>query len=344
MQALHQRIYQMSKFIKLLVIPVLLFHQLIFSNNIAISLDSGYCWGATWLGIQNYQTSDSINFSTQLSLKIIPSPENIPVGGTAGLSYFLVLLTNSYQKIGYKFDHQISRGPYIAYPDYSTLSINNPDTFWNSVNKFPDSLLILDSLNIYNKDTFSYSLGIGKWCFNNSGADIDFGCYYTYTLKNYNAIIYAQYNYNRKMKLQIDNFHQGIVKTYSPNHPCGPVNYQIDSVHILWAADSMGNGIFKHPPVGVMEQGRREYPEYSQAFERINIQSGASSVEFSLPAKSGPINSLKIYSLNGSLVNQWQNPGRSVSWQTNGVMAGVYVAEVQFQNPSHLWSVFVIKR
>jgi len=260
------------------------------------------------------------------------------------LSYFLTFLTNSYQKIGYKFDKQISREPYKPSPVLSTQSLNNPDTIWNSVHKFPDSLLLLDSLNtlVYNnKDTIYSFIGMGKWCFKNFTGDMVFGCFYYKTWENYNAIIYALCHDNRKIKLQVDNFHKIISKPYPP---CGPDYDQIDSVHILWAADSMGNGIFKHPPVSAMDQSRPNFPGISQSFDKINIQSTTNSVEFNLPSKSSPIKSLKIYSLKGSLVNQWQNPGRSISWRIKGVMAGVYLADIQFQNQLHTSRIFVIKK
>jgi hypothetical protein len=339
MQAIHQRIYQMSKFIKLLVFPVLIYQQPIFSNNIAISLDSGYCWGQ--IGMSAFK-QDSILFSSNIALTHVGFT-NGSLGGGPEYDHAIVFIRNSFKNIGYRLNININKK--VFFSPNSTKTIGNPDTNWNIALNFPDSLIFLDSiiLNISSDSAYNYR-GIGKWCFGNSGPDIDFGCYGGGPYENYNAIMYVTCNNNQKMKLQIDKVHQAAVKTWPANHPCGPVNYQIDSIHILWAADSMGNGIFKHPPVGVMEQGRPKIPGISQSFDKINIQSTTNSVSFNLPSQSSPIKSLKIYSLNGSLVNQWQNPGRLVSWRTKGVMAGVYLVDIQFQNQLHASHMFMIKK
>jgi hypothetical protein len=336
--------------VKYIAFFLLIIQQPVCPNNITIYLDSGYCSGGIWVGKINRPSSDKIVFSDtvifpqELLFSIVLSPEVILASGTPGFSYFMVFSKEFYKTLGYKFNQQIIKRPYTQTPVLSTEALNNPDTIWNSFQKCPDSLLILDSLNtlrINNKDTISTSIGMGKWCFRNIGPDPDFGCYNFHTYENYNAIIYAQCNDNRKMKLQVDKFHKFMA---NPNPPCGPEYDQIDSVHILWAADSMGNGIFKHPPVGARDHGARKFPGVSQSLEKINIHSTTNSIEFNLPSQPAPIKSLKIYSLNGSLVNQWSNPGRSVSWRTKGVLAGIYVADVQFQNQFRASRVFMIKK
>jgi hypothetical protein len=327
----------MSKFLRIFAFAVLFIQQSIFPNNIKIPVDSGYCWGQ--IGMSAFK-KDSISFSSNLALTHVGFTTGLLGGGGPEYDHAITFIRNSFKTIGYRLNSTIEIKSNSCCPN-STRTIGNPDTIWNTSIIYPDSLIALDSIIFSRLDTASYFRGIGKWCFGNSGPDIDFRCYYYHINENYNAIIYAKCNDNCKMKLQVDKFHKFMA---NPNPPCGPEYDQIDSVHILWAADSMGNGIFKHPPVGVMEQGRPKIPGISQSFDKINIQSTTNSVKFNLPSQSSPIKSLKIYSLKGSLVNQWQNPGRFISWQTNEVMAGVYLADIQFQNQLHASRMFVIKK
>lgn len=179
---------------------------------------------------------------------------------------------------------------------------------------------------------------IGKWCLKNWVSATE-GCYW-YTLdSNYNSIVYVNCPDRRKMKLQVDNYKiENIIK--SQTQLCGPSNYWIDSIHIRWAADSMGNGIFKETPVKAIKQGI--LTEATTSAFTINV--GNWNVEFKLPAKNSGIESLRIYSLSGSRMAQWRNPGKQILWKTQGIPAGVYLANIVYENKNIGSYKFVIKK
>lgn len=133
---------------------------------------------------------------------------------------------------GFKY---LQSAHWIQFPDTTIRSIwyySSSDTDWAQSNVFPETLVNLDSLfrwqDDFNFDSLSKS---GKWFVRCDGNDI-LG-YGAGTIKNFKDIIYLETKKN-KMKLQIS-------KIYLK----GNINNQyIDSLEILWAVNSLGNGKF----------------------------------------------------------------------------------------------------
>ena len=149
------------------------------------------------------------------------------------------------------------------------------------------------------------------------------------------------------MKLQVEKFHKFAVAAFSnPMYigHCGDTSYQIDSVHILWAADSMGNGIFKHPPVRAINQKTLESFSSIPSLNCLEIRTTNGNIEFLWPFKEIPIKSLRIFNLNGSLLCQWQNPGRRLIWDVRFVPAGVYMASATLSNGQMMGRRLVLRK
>ncbi len=326
---------------KAAIILILLNCYFVFGANISIHLDSGYCSGERWINNPEYQiSSDSILFSSELSLNIvIPPHKQLLHSGTPCFDYYSIVHNNSFQNIVYKFNSAIFKksGEWI-----STETSGNPDTIWNNALSFPDSMLLVDSIMDYYgiSGTSWLFMAMGKWLFDNCGPDPDDRCYWIHMNENYNSIMYVLCNDNRKMKLQIDRCKK---KEFSVHLKCNEAKYWIDSVHILWAADSAGNGIFKPSPTKAFNQ-RISNGINSLSSNLIQIKSMNEIIEFNLSSRNSPIRSLQIFDLRGSMLAKWQNPGRNVIWNSRAIPAGAYAASWVYGNRQTMSQRFVVKK
>ena len=116
-----------------------------------------------------------------------------------------------------------------------SVYINN-DTNWAQSNAFPDALVHLDSL-LNATGMISTGIKMGVWIWyrdfhNNPEFDLSQPC------KNYNTIFYIQTQTN-KMKVMVSKFYT--------HFDWAGLTRNLDSIQILWAVDSLGNGKFQTP-------------------------------------------------------------------------------------------------
>lgn len=163
------------------------------------------------------------------------------------LAYGGLVFIDTVSSVYYKFNESLGKYNGIDTLNLSqgmySATINNPDTIWNEAMHFPDSLAPCD--------TFVYGLYGSRDDVICSKARCIYKIYstyvdnYTYHTKNeegYNSILYVRDLNNVHLKIQIYVFKT--VEKQNMNTDTFP-----DTIKVLWAADSCGNGIFKHEPV-----------------------------------------------------------------------------------------------
>ncbi len=312
------------------------------SISVNIPVGNGYCSGKMWVYPYKNPSSDSMVFSTGMSFVIIPPLELSPLSGSACSHYSIIYSNDSFTRIGYKFDSSIIKNPLDAGRHARTLTTGNPDTVWANAPSFPDSLLLLDSIKSYYgySDSLYLFIAFGKRLFGNCSDD---SCRWFLKTDNFNAIMYVQCNDNRKMKIQIDSFKVDSVEI-SPAFQCDDKKYRIDSVHILWAADSAGNGIFDPASLGPINRGAFKGGLPSLSSNCANMKTLNGIIAFNLPSCNSPIKSFQLFDLRGSLLAKWQNPGLHIIWNTRTVPAGAYAASWTYKNRLTMTQRFVVKK
>ena len=164
------------------------------------------------------------------------------------LAYGGLVFIDTLSSVNYKFHESLEKvyeqwDPSNLGQGMFTITINNPDTKWNDALHFPDSLAPCDTfirIVDFNPDNpiFTKARCIYRtWWY--IGEEIN----KTSNMPNYNGIIYVKPNNNMHMKMQISEFQ--ILEKEGMNG----TNYYPDTIKLLWAVDSAGNGMFKHDPV-----------------------------------------------------------------------------------------------
>ena len=256
---------------KFIFLPVILFLLINFTFTSAethyIELDSTYCNGKIQLHFPSVSDmeephQDTILFSD--GLKLIGVKDMVYLIMTM-VGDRLFFIPEDFNKWGNKC---------VEYPDTLTFTIEhndiepnnfyrNDDYIWEEALIFPDSLIPLEKLNsIINNDPIevkavytscaSYHEQMMQWFVGRILLDVkstDIGVWEP-------QIFYIESFEGRKFKFQL------IV-----NDPWDPWNY--DSILVLWAADSMGNGIFTNDTSHILNQNigqnnNEAFPKFSK--------------------------------------------------------------------------------
>jgi hypothetical protein len=125
-----------------------------------------------------------------------------------------------------------------------SLYINN-DTAWSQTGIFPETIVPLDSL--FDLPYNSPKIGKGKWVYNCGRiGEVQPVSSWANSAKNYNSILYFHTKRN-KMILQVSK----IWTSWQPPSPMFGVML-VDSLHLQWSVDSLGNGKFR--PASAVKQ------------------------------------------------------------------------------------------
>ena len=201
-----------------------------FSNIIAsINVGTSYSGGAVTIPKPQSINNDTVLFSNDIVLSFFDQFSGIPedqllyhgeaLDSNAALvkAGFKCLQTATWQIIG-------ASGGYYA----------TDDTVWSASLAFPDTLMHLDSLF----GSFLRRESKGKWLFYTYPNPYPFIGFSSESAEGYNNIFYIHSTVN-KMKLQFSHVY---INFYDPI-PGGTT--RVDSIRLLWAVDSLGNGIFR---------------------------------------------------------------------------------------------------
>lgn len=200
-----------------------------------VSVPDGCAEGEFWS--DPWREALSASFSCGLRVVLTSVGSVIPEQGDG---YGILLVhRDSCDSMGYSGGTRVDSLPGLHY----TYTIDNPDTVWDNALSLPDSLFGLDTFDtqillaipsLYPsygargrcfavRHVPTYPPGTPVWCSE---------------VPDHNTIIYARCNSGRCVKLQVDT-----TVVPQPNGNCG-------LVHVRWAADSAGNGLFRAVPTG----------------------------------------------------------------------------------------------
>lgn len=197
----------------------------------------------------NFWYEDTITFSTGLKITFMDLDQFI-VKNYMGIGGLVFIDTVS--SVAYKFNQSIirrndwsGRDSSWIQPGMYTCSIGNPDIIWNDATSFPDSFALCDSFVYADSGISGTKIFLRAKCLYSITQYLNDMGPHTNRLENFNAIYYVKKLNNYHMKLQVSNV---IIKEYQD----GPNNEWYSyptSINLFWAADSCGNGIFKHGQV-----------------------------------------------------------------------------------------------
>lgn len=220
------------------------------------------------------KSSSRHTFSNGLSLTVVEVNQGVTGGyyATGGL-VFLHHLSQCFYKKTETINNIPSEGHYWG--DYS-LTMNS-DVNWNQATSFPDDSQLLNIDSIYYSDKPDFYKGRPIYEVRKPIGDWD--TYYDTLIPFTNdQLIYVKSYINTYMKLQVSK-----------------VALQ-DEIRIRWAADSLGNKMFRHDPVGIVSDfNKAPTPTIKQtSIEKVVGNS------FTIPSKK--VKSIEVYSLNGKLL------------------------------------------
>ncbi len=188
---------------------------------------------------------DTITFSSGIKIAFMELNQMITrnyaaIGG--------MVLIDTISSIHYKFSDTLEKiyehwHPSDLMQGMFTNTVNNPDTNWNEAMRYPDSLAPCDTFVSRHPDNLDSIVFIRTRCIYKVRFSLGTYLWSTNSKKNYNGICYVKDCNNNHIKIQIAEF-----KTVEKQQ--GPTSSGIfpDTITLFWAADSCGNGIFKHDP------------------------------------------------------------------------------------------------
>ncbi|MBD3239806.1 MAG: hypothetical protein GF331_04420 [Chitinivibrionales bacterium] len=200
-----------------------------------IDLSAPYTKGEAWFETGGNGQTDSIHFPGVATALLQSRTSIIPEDCTLyGYVSFDTTLPSS---LGYRHDSSIALSEFWSWSAHGY--IGNPDTVWEDATAFPDSLHVLDLLTV---DVYAR----GKYCYLNNLPTL---CsqphlWSAYINPNLPAIIYMRGSNDRSVKMQIA---ECVVESSLVHADTGlHLSKEVTKVLIRWAADSAGNGVFKH--------------------------------------------------------------------------------------------------
>lgn len=273
---------------------------------------------------------DTISFSNGTKITLVEQDLYI-VRNFSGKAAIAII--DSVSSVGYKYSSSLKRswrGDTSWAGNYSKTE-GNPDTNWNEVWSYPDSLAICDSL-ITGKTPQSDKLIVKAKLVYNLHRDLGFtNPYFTYIESGYNSILYIKAQKKFHMKIQIN---QIIIV------PSGWSTYPY-TINLLWAVDSLGNKQFKHDPVTIQQV------DFNKKSIGFVMSESNGTIRYSIPQSSHRIE-INLYALNGkkikTLVNDHKPAGEySFSLKELTLGTGLYYVQAQLGDKTVTEKVAIMK-
>ncbi len=281
----------------------MLIQSILYSNVIEIDVDEPYANGEMWLsniseglGGMHIWSDDTIVFSNGTML----APMDFyvlhrPTSATLRSLCFVIVDTVSSPFFKYSND---------IYKDYSLYNFQNPDpdtqcchsgrlfdTLWNEAMQFPDSCAGFDSVMIFEGDLPDTLIPIG-YSWSRSFFGKSYPSFYVHNFgpsDSYSAIFYIKTENSTHLKLQVDDY-----TIDSSTTSMWGKNKHLGNYHFRWAADSSGNGVFKHDQVNITKP-------YSKSKKNCIGKMIRNTFHFNRAITKAEIT---IFSLRGSCVQQ----------------------------------------
>ncbi len=186
---------------------------------------------------------DTISFSSGTKITFMALNQMITRGMVFGIGGLVFIDTVS--TVYYKFNNSLEKkleywNPSEYMQGMYTNTENNPDTNWNEAMIFPDNVASCDTfvIGIWGPDSLDTLIFLKSRCIYSKRVEITSNATSTTALENYNGILYVKGLNDVHLKFQVHDFK--ILYTGMHEWP--------DTIKLFWAADSCGNGIFKHDP------------------------------------------------------------------------------------------------
>jgi hypothetical protein len=178
-----------------------------------VDSETPYSHGEFWMGSL---PGDTVVFSSGLAVTALRPPDIL-----VSSPWTLHFVPGGWDSVVYRYHPDMSR-----YEQGNGIWwVGNPDTVWAAASTYPDTVSPPDSAWLE-----STAMGVAKWVVNlGSGAVAPY--------PDWNSVVYVKCNTGVHMKFQADSF------VTSPRPP-PLLGHSLDSLSILWAVDSLGNGIF----------------------------------------------------------------------------------------------------
>ena len=242
----------------------------------SIHADTAYQSGV--LTLSHYSPNDKIWFSNGITISLYAQDPGVcgALGRSDVFGGIAVDSCDSLVDAGFRY---VQTGEWQM--DRAVDIYANNDTDWVNTGTFPDTLEELDSL--YGNGVAGGSKA-GKWLFSYDFApQQDFTQVY-HASKNIKTLFYIQSKTN-KLKLRVSN----ILFNYSGT--------QIDSIKLLWAVDSLGNGKFMMP-TSIKSKPTIRFASKSSSSNQYR----KSILGYGFGARNQNLQNVAMYNLKGELI------------------------------------------
>jgi hypothetical protein len=189
-------------------------------------------------------SNDTVTFSNGVKLLNYYPINGIPE--THLSTGAIVLFDTLHTKAGYKYSSLIEPDSFtnglVQFGKVVYFLGGNPDTFWNSAIKFPDSLHRMDSMMFYSQ---AFPAGKYLYCKRIYVTDLQIMPYggRLIELANYNALFYVTCQNGQNMKIQVyGTEYDTTIHTLGGGFTYS--NISLKGYKLRWAVDSLGNGKF----------------------------------------------------------------------------------------------------
>ncbi len=184
-----------------------------------------------------YRFEDTISFTNGLRLAFLEF-NHFYTSSYGADGAFISLDTHSL--LLYKFSETIYKDETLS---ENPVTLGNNDTIWNNAMSFPDSCFPIDTFFYDIHDPAPTPFQAKAIYYIREEYMFEWGPFTDIT-ENMNVIVYIQASNNTYMKIQIYDM---IIREEQQGPQQKTYTYP-DTITLLWAADSCGNGIFKHDP------------------------------------------------------------------------------------------------
>jgi hypothetical protein len=210
------------------IISSLVLFSTSFAASLSLDATSPYFGGVLTIKSNSY---DTLSFSNGITLIFFNQTTTIPE--PVKLNHGLIIDHNAnIVKSGFRF---LKNAIWEKSNSEDSLKFyKSSDTIFALSYLFPDSLQGPDSL--FDPSYLpTVRTGKGKWLYYTDG-DLNMYTSWSIPIENFKTILFIQSKFN-KMKIQISDI---FINPYPPL----PLQNKVDSLRILWAVDSLGNGKF----------------------------------------------------------------------------------------------------
>jgi hypothetical protein len=230
-----------------ILFPVLVLYLSVYSRGYDIDISQPYASGKITLHANT--VGDTVMFSNGVTLALNTFNHQGPSMVEWWTAWSFLFCDTTAQTAGFKYYpenvsqevHWMGLGSF-----FFTYIHSSPDTVWNFLEKYPDSLSPIDTFGIspyYVPDGTKFT---GKMIMDDITPENNRGDFIIY--KNYNTIIHIHSSDSRKIAVQFDSL---VISGTFPNKA-------FESIIFTWAADSAGNGLFKNGVTEIISLNSRK--------------------------------------------------------------------------------------